>query len=330
MPIDRENKIIRGYKVMSIGEAIGHGMIVDDTTLTQLEAIGNKSAAGVKTRVQHPNGKGDGFGRYLGKSRNFTRQGDSVFADLHVDEIAFKSPDGNWGEYVLNLAESAPDAFGASPEVAHTKQPVGKSGASAMRIHDLLAIAIVDRPATNVGFFSSTGDSSMAENTALEAQVAELSAERDTVTKKAAELQTQLLDLQAKVAEAAAGEVAALSTARVESAATTLKAERARVGDIVALCSKASKVDLAAKYIADGTPVADVQAALFAALCDGAKPVGSGDGELHLQGGDENAAYKSEYAALSAKERNAFGDEAGYIAMRRIDDGKDHLSTKVA
>lgn len=330
MPVDRENKVIRRYKVMSIGEAIGHGMIVDETTLAQLEAIGNKSAVGVKTRVQHPNGKGDGFGRYLGKSRNFTRQGDSVFADLHVDEIAFKSPDGNWGEYVLDLAERAPDAFGASPEVAHTKQLVGKSGASAMRIHDLLAIAIVDRPATNVGFFSTTGVSDMADTTALETQVAELSAERDTVTKKAAELQTQLSELQAKVKEAAAGEVAALSAARVEAAAATLNDERARAGDILALCSKAHKTDLAAKYIADGTPVAEVQTALFAALCAGAKPVGSGDGELHLQGGDENAAYKKEFAALSAKERNAFGDEAGYIAMRRVDDGLDVLTPKVA
>lgn len=326
MPVDRENKIIRRYKVMSIGDAIGHGMTVDDTTLAQLEALGNKSTTGVKTRVQHPNGKGDGFGRYLGKSTKFSREGDSVFADLHVDEIAFKSPDGNWGDYVLDLAERAPDAFGASPEVAHTKQLVGKSGASAMRIHDLLAIAIVDRPATNVGFFSEPeGAHAMAETTALETQVAELSAERDTATKTAAELKLRVDTLETKIKEAAAAEVAELSAARTEATANTLKAERARAGDILALCSKASKVDLAAKYIADGTPVAEVQSVLFAALCAGAKPVGEGNGELHLQGGDKDAPYKIEYAALSAKEKTMCGTEADYIASRRISAGDEQL-----
>jgi hypothetical protein len=330
MPVDREQKVIRGFKVMSLGDALGHGMAVDETTLSQLEAIGNKSAVGIKTRVQHSNGKGDGFGRYLGKSRNFSRQGDSVFADLHLDELAFKSPEGDWGSYLLDLAERAPDSFGSSPEVIQTKQPVGKGG-FAMRIQDLLAIAIVDRPATNVGFFSTpVGESNMAEVTALEAQVAELSAERDTATKQAAEYKLRIDSLETKIKEAAAAEVAELSAAKTEAIAATLKSERARIGDVLALCSKANKTDLAAKFIADGTPVTEVQSALFSALCAGAKPVGEGSGELHLSGSDENAKYKAEFTALSAKDKAAFGDEAGYVAMRRVDDGLDQLTTKAA
>jgi hypothetical protein len=39
--VDRENKIIRGYSVMSLGEAAGHGMVVDETTLEQVVALGN-------------------------------------------------------------------------------------------------------------------------------------------------------------------------------------------------------------------------------------------------------------------------------------------------
>lgn len=330
MPVDRENKIIRGYKVMSLGEALGHGVVVDETTLNQLVELGNRGGGvGVKSKVQHRNGATDGFGRYLGKSRNFRREGNSTVADLHLDDLAFKSPEGDWGSYLLDLADRAPDAFGASPEVIEVRKPA-QSGKPVMRLKDLLAIAIVDRPATNAGFFSVTGVSDMAENTALEAQVAELSAERDAATKKAGELQSQLTDLQAKVQEAAAGEAATLSAAKIEATAVAIKGERERAGNLLALCSKAHKIDLAAKFIADGTAVADVQAQLFSALCEGAKPIGDAGGTNLEAGKDENAKYKAEYTALSAKEKAAFGDEAGYVAMRRIDDGLDQLTTKAA
>lgn len=322
MPVDREARVIRGYKVMSLGEALGHGVVVDETTLNQLVELGNKGD--VKSKVQHRNGSTDGFGRYLGKSRNFRREGDSAVADLHLDDLAFKSPEGDWGSYLLDLADRAPDAFGASPEVIEHRIPMNGSK-PVMRLKQLLAIAIVDRPATNVGFFSVLGDSDMAEVTALEAQVAELSAERDNATKKAGELQAQLIELQAKIKEAAAGEAAALSAARIEATAVALKSERERAGDILALCSKANKTDLSAKFIADGTSTSEVQASLFAALCAGAKPLG--DSSTNLESGkDENSAYKAEYTALSAKDRSTFGTEAEYVAMRRVDDGLDVLT----
>jgi hypothetical protein len=44
--VDRENKIIRGYSVMSLGEAKGHGFAVDETTLEQLVSLGNAALAG--------------------------------------------------------------------------------------------------------------------------------------------------------------------------------------------------------------------------------------------------------------------------------------------
>lgn len=328
MPVDRESKVIRGYKVMSLGEAIGHGVNVDETTLSQLVDLGNQSN-GVKSKVQHRTGASDGFGRYLGKSKNFRREGNSVVADLHLDDLAFKSPEGNWGGYVMDLADNAPDAFGASPELVEYRVPIA-GNKPAMRLKNLLAIAIVDRPATNNSFLSVPGESDMADTTALEVKVTELSAERDAATKKAGELQAQLTDLQAKVKEAAAGEAAALSAARIEATAAAIKGERERIGDVLALCSKANKTDLAAKFIADGTAVADVQSQLFTALCAGAKPLGDAGGSNLETGKDENAKYKAEFTALSAKERAAFGDEAGYVSMRRIDDGLDQLTTKAA
>ena len=170
----------------------------------------------------------------------------------------------------------------------------------------------------------------MAETAALETQVAELSAERTTLTQLAGELKARVTTLESELKTATDGKVAELSAARIDATATAIKAERDRIGDVVALCNKSGKAELSAKFIADGTAVADVQSQLFAALCAGAKPIGDAGKETGTGGTDENAKYKGEFATLSAKDKAAFGDEAGYVAMRRIDDGIDQLTTKAA
>lgn len=312
--VDREAKVIRNYSVMSLGEARGHGVAVDSTTLDELVAMGNAPSGGIKTRVRHPNPVHDGFGRLLGKSRNFRREGDKVVADLHLSDSAFKSPEGDLGTYVMELASSDDDTFGASPEVLHKK--LKTAGAMpVMRLKELTAIAIVDDPATNKGFFSCiTGDDDMAEETKL----TELTAERDLLAEEVARLKTEnakfQTDLTAKSAE--------LSVAKAEATTAAATAERARVGDILALCSKAGKAELSAKYIADGTATADLQKALFDVLCakngaiDGAGGEGGG-GELKT---DHDAEFKKEYAADRAMLQKAGISEEAYLSSRRVTD----------
>jgi hypothetical protein len=190
-----------------------------------------------------------------------------------------------------------------------------------MRLRKFSAVAIVDNPATNAGFFTclSIGEPDMAD-TAHETKVLELSAERDLLAEEVARLKANVTALEGQVT----AKSAELSVAKAEATTAAVNGERARIGDILALCNKAGKADLSAKHIADGTPTIDVQKALFDVLCLGNKPIGEGDANLEAKP-DENAAYKAEFKAnayLSARM-----NEADYIASRRIDDGLQPLVT---
>jgi len=342
--VDREAKIIRGYSVMSLGEAKGHGMFVDETTLSQVLQLGASQPNGVKTRMRHPTrttdamGRSfivhDGFGRTLGKSRNFRREGDRVVADLHLSEAAFKSPEGDLGTYVMELAASEDDTFGASPEVGYTKQRIVGQQLPAMRVKEMPAIAIVDDPATNKGFFSclSTGDEDMADIAELEVKVtdlsaknADLSAERDLLTEEVGNLKTRIATLEGENKILVEGKVADLSAAKTDAIAKTLADERNRAADILALCGKSGKAELSSKFIAEGTAVGDVQKQLFDVMCSGNKPIGEGSAADLSTGNDVDAKYKTEYAAQKSAYLSAGVTEEDFVKSRRVDDGLDSL-----
>jgi hypothetical protein len=154
--VDRTgNGAIYGFKVATLGEARGHGVIVDDVTLQQIEQLGNAAGGiGVKSRYTHPE-QADGLGTLLGKASNFRRKGDSVIADLHFLAVAHTSPSGNLATYVMDLAESAPDSFGASPNVKLAKERVPGQSLPSLRVKELKAVDFVDDPATNEGLFST-------------------------------------------------------------------------------------------------------------------------------------------------------------------------------
>ncbi len=181
-------------------------------------------------------------------------------------------------------------------------------------------MAIVDNPATNSGFFTclSIGDEEMADT--ANANVAELTAERDLLAGEVARLKGEVTklsaDLTAKGAE--------LSVAKSEATIAATNAERSRVADVIALCSKAGKVDLSAKHITDGTAVVELQRALFDVLCAANKPIGDGGSAADLSAQpDENASYKAEYKANTYLSARMTVED--YIASRRIDDGRDPL-----
>lgn len=176
--IDREARTIHGVSCAQAVEALGHRLILDSTTLQQLADKGNAAKAGIKSRFTHPGLSSDGLGKYLGRLRNFRVDGDKALADLHLSELASKSPDGDLGAYVMDLAEEDPEAFGMSvvidanrvwqledgrevdaerddngrmkqPEGATTKHPLA-------RVKSFIACDAVDEPAANRdGMFSS-------------------------------------------------------------------------------------------------------------------------------------------------------------------------------
>lgn len=113
--VDRNKNVIYGCVVMQAGPINDdRPYFVDETTLDQVVALGNRSRNGLKSRFTHPNLSNDGLGSHLGRFKNFRRDGDSVRADLYVADVAFESPRGDMGSYVLDLAEEDPESFGVS------------------------------------------------------------------------------------------------------------------------------------------------------------------------------------------------------------------------
>ena len=113
--VDEEKRTIEGYAVITAGEALGHGLWIDETFLQQVVEAGEAAGSrGVKNRFKHPGISSDGTGSYLGRSRRFRRDGMFVRADMSISPMADKSPDGELGTYVLGMAKHESDMFGAS------------------------------------------------------------------------------------------------------------------------------------------------------------------------------------------------------------------------
>jgi len=112
--VDRDARVIRGYAVITRGEALGHDMWIDEVMLAQVVEAGNAKSSGLKVRFTHPGLCSDGLGKFLGRARTFVRDGDVVRADLFLSEVASKSPEGDLAGYLMDLADDDDKAFGTS------------------------------------------------------------------------------------------------------------------------------------------------------------------------------------------------------------------------
>ena len=169
--VDLEKNIIFGYSVISKGEAMGHDLEIDDTTLDQVVSHGNSHKSGLKSRFGHPNMSNTAFGTFLGRSKNFRKDGNRVRADLHLNKTSFDTPKGNLGKYVLDLATEDPGAFGASiafevkkevrlnEDGTRKKDKDGNVLLPLARVETLYASDMVDEPATEDSMFGFFNDS---------------------------------------------------------------------------------------------------------------------------------------------------------------------------
>jgi len=166
--------------VITRGEALGHGQWIDTEFLRDIVSaakdLGNR---GIKSRFTHPGLSGDALGKVLGRTSNLRLSDGVVRGDLHLLDVASKSPDGDLAQYVLDLADEAPDMFGAS--IVYTVDRVRTKAFTAehtdedgefqspdsdntknlphVRLGALLAADVVDDPAANPdGFFSATDE----------------------------------------------------------------------------------------------------------------------------------------------------------------------------
>jgi hypothetical protein len=160
--------VINGASIITRGEALGHDLWVDADFLSDVTAAGNAKNFGLKARFTHPGLSSDGLGTYLGKVHNLRTEGDQVIGDLHFQESATKTPDGNLAEYVMQLAEDAPEDFGisivfdhdAAASELHTLENTqggrfvspdedNKNNYPHARLAQLRAADVVDSPAAN-------------------------------------------------------------------------------------------------------------------------------------------------------------------------------------
>jgi len=106
--------LIRGFSMITVGEAVGHGMWIDDVMVEQTAAAAAAARLGVKVRFTHPGLSGDGLGKFLGRAKNGRVDGQQARADVHFARAAHNTPDGDLATYVMDLAEEDPEAFAAS------------------------------------------------------------------------------------------------------------------------------------------------------------------------------------------------------------------------
>lgn len=172
---DKYKGVIRGFSVMTTGNVKDmREWEIDDATLEQIVNAGNKSQPGLKSRFGHPNMSSTALGTFIGRARNFRKDGDIARADLYLSKTAYESPDGDLASYILDLAEKDPDAFGTSVVLGEyeleyeiekngvrKKDETGKELPPMLRVNSLMAVDVVDDPAANDGMFNKFFNSSV-------------------------------------------------------------------------------------------------------------------------------------------------------------------------
>jgi hypothetical protein len=356
--VDREGGVIYGAAMMQAGD-LNSGDVrpftADAETLQQVEAMGNAARNGIKARFTHPNMSNDGMGSYLGRWTNFRIDGDTVRADLHIADAAYTSPQGDLGNYVMDLAEQDPEAFGISMATQLDQQSYAEFEATynresdrekrksmrwPMRFTAIKAGDVVDSPAaTRTGLFSLTeadprnlpAQATALLDTYFSDAPAEAIRERingflnrylasrgdDMPEPTPAEVVTT--ETPAAPATPAADLSAADTVPAVETATADLAAaERQRCLQIQALCNLAGVPDKFSVFVNGNFTVEGTQAALR----DLSAQKGSVVQPAAEPQPDPNAKYKAEFAAHRG---SITVTEEQWIRSRRIDDGLDPL-----
>jgi hypothetical protein len=333
--VDRKANVIFGASLMQIGnlnDADVRPWTVDAKTLDQAFSLSNRSNNGLKARYTHPNMSADGMGSYLGRWKNLRIDGDTLRGDLHIADAAFTSPQGDLGNYVMDLAESDPEAFGVSLATkldnadlqqfqrSNDSLPPAERAMWPMRFAAIKAGDVVDDPAaTRGGMFSMTAD--LRE---LPAQATALldtyfgDASPDVVrgriegfldryfASKGVSMTTAIEQPAAPVAvtetpTAPVQPVADLSAAAaapvtVTATADAVEAERVRCKQIRALCELAGVPDKFNTFADAGFSVEQTQAALQTVLVAKHSVLPAGNTQV----ADPHAKAKADFAAMQA------------------------------
>lgn len=191
--------VIEGISIISIGEAKGHGMFVDEQTLLEVKACAETYKGGVKVNLDH----GAGIKDIIGFVDNIRIVGERLIGDLNLLETADKR------DYVLEIAEKMPDTFGISISFSGPVRDIdGQLFASCT---ELYSADLVQTPAANpTGLFSfeakgrvDNSDKAMDDqNTPVTENLEEGAMPTvEEMAKKIAAMESELAELKAKKME---------------------------------------------------------------------------------------------------------------------------------
>ena len=134
---------LKNVSILTAGEAKGHNLLIDETSLQQALAVAQSMG-----RIKVTNGHGaQQVMDILGYVENFRIEGSRLLGDLTL-------LNSDKADYVANLAGLMPDQFGLS--LTFSGVPEDRAGERFARVTEIYDVSVVTQPAANpAGMFSS-------------------------------------------------------------------------------------------------------------------------------------------------------------------------------
>ena len=143
--VDLDAGVLRGVSVITEGEAKGHQLQIDATTLQQVKACAETYADGLRVKMDHFTG----IDAMVGVLKNFAIDGPQLRADMYL----LKSH-ADFAK-IMEMAATMPGAFGLSIAFSGKPEAIGE-GTHFARCTEIYSCDIVDIPAANPsGLFSN-------------------------------------------------------------------------------------------------------------------------------------------------------------------------------
>jgi hypothetical protein len=238
---------LKNVSILTAGEAKGHNLLIDETSLQQALAVAQSMG-----RIKVTNGHGaQQVMDILGYVENFRIEGSRLLGDLTL-------LNSEKADYVANLASLMPDQFGLS--LTFSGVPEDRAGERFARVTEIYDVSVVTQPAANpAGMFSAfsrlpvdTFSKPQMETPIVEAKKEELSAPAPV-----AEIKTETpAPVEAPKAELAETPAAPAPAVETKAAEPTLGDIAAMLAELLGYMKKDEAEDIVEDMAAAKTPEA--------------------------------------------------------------------------
>jgi len=218
---------LNNVSILTAGEAKGHNLLIDDTSLQQALAVAQSMG-----RIKVTNGHGaQQVMDILGYVENFKIQGNRLLGDLTL-------LDNDKASYVASLANIMPDQFGLS--LTFSGVPEDKEdGYRYARVTEIYDVSVVTTPAANpAGMFSpfSRPTVDTFSKPQMDTPIVETKKEELSAPAPAPEIKAETPSVTAT--EAPKAELAEAPAAEAPAPAVETKAAEPTMGDIAAMLAE--------------------------------------------------------------------------------------------